>query len=300
MSLNQIVSSIETMLRCLVPENIDLATVLAPGLGAAMADTGQIEQVLMNLVTNARDAMPNGGTIRIETANVDLDSATGERHRDIAPGAYVTLAVTDTGVGMDERTRALIFEPFFTTKELGKGTGLGLAMVYGIVKQSGGAIAVRSEPGAGSAFTVYFPRVDAETAQMPSAPVVERSRSGQGTVLLVEDQASVRGLIKRVLLSSGYHVMEAGSGPQALALPDSQVRSIDLLITDVVMPGMSGSELAKGLTARRKGLRVLFISGYAPSETMREGILEPGVAFLQKPFSPAQITATVDEILSAK
>jgi PAS domain S-box-containing protein len=299
-SLNQIVSSIETMLRCLAPENIDLATVLAPGLGAAMADTGQIEQVLMNLVTNARDAMPNGGTIRIETANVDLDSATGERHRDIAPGAYVTLAVTDTGVGMDERTRALIFEPFFTTKELGKGTGLGLAMVYGIVKQSGGAIAVRSEPGAGSAFTVYFPRVDAPAAQLPSTPVVERSRSGQGTVLLVEDQASVRGLIKRVLLSSGYHVMEAGSGPQALALPDSQVRSIDLLITDVVMPGMSGSELAKGLTARRKGLRVLFISGYAPSETMREGILEPGVAFLQKPFSPAQITATVDEILSAK
>jgi PAS domain S-box-containing protein len=299
-SLNQIVSSIETMLRCLVPENIDLATVLAPGLGAAMADTGQIEQVLMNLVTNARDAMPTGGTIRIETANVDLDSATGERHRDIAPGAYVTLAVTDTGVGMDERTRALIFEPFFTTKELGKGTGLGLAMVYGIVKQSGGAIAVRSEPGAGSAFTVYFPRVDAPAAQLPSTPVVERSRSGQGTVLLVEDQASVRGLIKRVLLSSGYHVMEAGSGPQALALPDSQVRSIDLLITDVVMPGMSGSELAKGLNARRKGLRVLFISGYAPSETMREGILEPGVAFLQKPFSPAQITATVDEILSAK
>ena len=299
-SLNQIVSSMETMLRCLVPENIDLATVLAPGLGAAMADTGQIEQVLMNLVTNARDAMPNGGKIRIETADVDLESATGERDRDIAPGAYVTLAVTDTGVGMDERTRALIFEPFFTTKELGKGTGLGLAMVYGIVKQSGGAIAVRSEPGAGSAFTVYFPRVDAQAGQLPSTPVVEGSRSRQGTVLLVEDQKAVRNLIKRVLRSSGYHVMEAGSGPQALALPDAQVRSIDLLITDVVMPGMSGSELAKGLTARREGLRVLFISGYAPSETMRKGILDPGVAFLQKPFSPAQITATVDQILSAE
>ena len=299
-SLNQIVSSMEPMLRCLVPENIDIATVLAPGLGSAMADTGQIGQVLMNLVTNARDAMPTGGKIRIETANVDQECATGGHDRDIGPGAYVTLAVADTGVGMDERTQALIFEPFFTTKELGKGTGLGLAMVYGIVKQSGGAIAVRSESGAGSAFTVYFPRVDAPAAQPPSTPVVERSRSGQGTVLLVEDQASVRGLIKRVLRSSGYHVMEAGSGPQALALPDSQVRSIDLLITDVVMPGMSGSELAKGLTARRKGLRVLFISGYAPSETMREGILEPGVAFLQKPFSPAQITATVDEILSAK
>jgi signal transduction histidine kinase len=299
-SLNQIVSSMETMLRRLVPENIEIATVLAPGLGAAMADTGQVGQVLMNLAVNARDAMPTGGTIRIETANVDLESATDEHDRDIAPGAYVTLTVTDTGVGMDERTRALIFEPFFTTKELGKGTGLGLAMVYGIVKQSGGAIAVRSEPGAGSAFTVYFPRVDARVAQLPSTPVVERSRSGQGTILLVEDQASVRSLIKRVLLSSGYHVIGAGSGPQALALPDSQVGSIDLLITDMVMPGMSGSELAKGLTARRKGLRVLFISGYAPNETVREGILEPGVAFLQKPFSPAQITATVDEILSAK
>jgi PAS domain S-box-containing protein len=299
-SLNQIVSSMETMLHRLVPENIEVATVLAPGLGAAMADTGQLGQVLMNLVVNARDAMPNGGTIRIETANVDLESATGERDRDIAAGAYVTLAVTDTGVGMNERTRALIFEPFFTTKELGKGTGLGLAMVYGIVKQSGGAIAVRSEPGAGSAFTVYFPRVDAEAGQMPTTPVVERSRSRQGTVLLVEDQASVRNLIRRVLRSSGYRIIEAGSGPQALALPDSQVRSIDLLITDVVMPGMSGSELAARLTVRREGLRVLFISGYAPNETVREGILEPGVAFLQKPFSPAQITARVDEILSAE
>ena len=299
-SLNQIVSSMETMLRCMVPENIDIATVLAPGLGAAMADTGQIGQVLMNLVANARDAMPNGGKIRIETANVDVQSATGERDRDIAPGAYVTLAVADTGVGMDERTRALIFEPFFTTKELGKGTGLGLAMVYGIVKQSGGAIAVRSEPGVGSAFTLYFPRVDAEAAQPSPTPAAQRSRSGEGTVLLVEDQTSVRNLIKRVLRSSGYRVIEAGGGPQALALPDAQVRSIDLLVTDVVMPGMSGSELAACLTARREGLRVLFISGYAPSETMREGLLGPGVAFLQKPFSPAQIAARVDQILSAK
>jgi CheY-like chemotaxis protein len=265
-----------------------------------MADTGQVGQVLMNLVANARDAMPNGGKIRIETANLDLEPAAGECDRDIAPGAYVTLAVTDTGVGMDERTRALIFEPFFTTKELGKGTGLGLAMVYGIVKQSGGAIAVRSEPGAGSAFTVYFPRVDAEAGQLPSASVAEHSRSGQGAILLVEDQTSVRNLIRRVLRSSGYRVIEADSGPQALALPDSQVRSIDLLITDVVMPGMSGSELAARLTARREGLRVLFISGYAPNETMRQGILQPGVAFLQKPFSPAQIAATVDEILSAE
>jgi PAS domain S-box-containing protein len=299
-SLNQIVSSMETMLRRLMPENIHIATVPAPGLGAAMADAGQIEQVLMNLVVNARDAMPTGGTIRIETANVDLESATGEGDRVIGPGAYVTLAVTDTGVGMDEVTRALIFEPFFTTKEVGKGTGLGLAMVYGTVKQSGGAIAVHSEPGAGSVFTVYFPRVNAEEVQVSSTPVVERTRSGQGTILLVEDQASIRGLIKRVLLSSGYHVIEARRGRQALALPDSQVRSIDLLITDVVMPGMSGSELATRLTARREGLRVLFISGYAPNAIEQQAVLEPGAAFLQKPFSPAQIAARVDEIFSAK
>jgi CheY-like chemotaxis protein len=300
-SLNQIVSSMETMLRRLVPENVGVTTVLAPGLGAAMADTGQIEQVLMNLVVNARDAMPEGGNILIETASVDLESATGERDWVVGPGAYVSLAVTDTGVGMDDTTRALIFEPFFTTKEIGQGTGLGLAMVYGIVKQSGGAITVRSRPGEGSVFTVYFPRVDAKVEQVSSTPVGERSRSGQGTILLVEDQASVRGLIKRVLVSSGYQVIEARRGPQALALPDSQVGSIDLLITDVVMPGMSGSELAARMSARREGLRVLFISGYAPNVILQQGIfLEPGVAFLQKPFSPAQITARVGEILSAK
>jgi PAS domain S-box-containing protein len=299
-SLNHIVSSMETMLGRLMPENIQVTTVLAPELGAAMADTGQIEQILMNLVANARDAMPTGGTIRIETANVNLESATGEGDRVIGPGAYITLAVADTGVGMDEGTRALIFEPFFTTKEVGKGTGLGLAMVYGTVKQSGGGIAVRSEPGEGSVFTVYFPRVNAEVRQVFSTPVVERSRPGQGTILLVEDQASVRGLIKRVLLSSGYQVIEARRGLQALALPDAQVRSIDLLITDVVMPGMSGSELATRLTARREGLRVLFISGYAPNAIVQQAVLEPGVTFLQKPFSPAQIAARVDEILSAK
>jgi PAS domain S-box-containing protein len=298
-SMNQVVSSMETMLRRLVPENIHVSAVLAPKLGAAMADAGQIEQVLMNLVVNARDAMPDGGTILIETANVDLES-TGEHAQGVAPGAYVTLAVTDTGIGMDERTRALIFEPFFTTKELGKGTGLGLATVYGIVKQSGGAIVVRSEPGKGSAFTVYLPRLYEEVRQALAAPALERARTGQGTILVVEDQEAVRGLVARVLLASGYRVIEAGSGSQALELPDSQIGSVDLLITDVVMPGMSGKELAMRLTARRKALRVLFISGYAPTAIMLQETLEPGVAFLQKPFSPAQITARVDEILSGK
>jgi CheY-like chemotaxis protein len=288
------------MLRRLVPENIAITTTLSLGLGAAMADTGQIEQVLMNLVVNARDAMPEGGRILIETANADLESGTSERDRVIGPGAYITLAVADTGVGMDEGTRALIFEPFFTTKEVGKGTGLGLAMVYGIVKQSGGAITVRSAPGEGSVFTVYLPRLSGKINEIPATPAVERSRSGKGTILLVEDQESVRGLVARVLLSAGYHVIEASSASEVLDLPDSQLRSIDLLITDVVMPGMSGRELAARLTARREDLRVLFISGYAPDAIEDEGSPDPRAAFLQKPFSPAQVTARVNEILSAE
>jgi PAS domain S-box-containing protein len=299
-SLNRIVSSMETMLRRLVPENIAVATELAHELGAAMADTGQIEQVLMNLVVNARDAMPEGGTIRIETANVDLESATGEGDREIGPGAYVTLAVSDTGIGMDERTRALIFEPFFTTKKPGEGTGLGLATVYGIVSQSGGAITVRSHPGEGSTFTVYLRRSGAEAIEVAAAPALEGSRPGQGTILLVEDQEIVRDLVSRVLRSSGYSVVQAGDGTQALAMADSQVRSIDLLITDMVMPGMSGKELAARLAARREGLRVLFISGYAPDRIPDVDIPDSGMEFLQKPFSPAQITAKVGEILAGK
>jgi PAS domain S-box-containing protein len=299
-SLNRIVSSMETLLRRLVPENIAVTTALAPGLGAAMADTGQIEQVLMNLVVNARDAMPEGGTIRIETGNVDLESTGEERDQGIGPGAYVTLAVTDTGTGMDERTRLRIFEPFFTTKEMGKGTGLGLATVYGIVKQSGGAIAVRSQPGEGLTFTMYLPRLHAAAEPVAAAPAVEHARFGQGTILLVEDQEAVRGLIARVLARSGYRVLEAGNGPQALAMPDGELGAVDLLITDVVMPGMSGKELAARLSARRGGLRVLFISGYAPKGDVQSDMLGPGESFLQKPFSPSQITVRVEEILSAK
>jgi PAS domain S-box-containing protein len=299
-SLNQIVSSMETMLRRLVPESIAVTATLAPGLGAAMADTGQIEQVLMNLVVNARDAMPEGGKILIETANVDLESAAGERDQAVGPGAYVTLSVADTGIGMDERTRALIFEPFFTTKEFGKGTGLGLATVYGIVKQSGGTIAVRSQPGEGSTFTVYLPRLAGEAKWASSTPAAERAKPGQGTILLVEDQDAVRSLISRVLLAAGYRVIEADSGPQALALLDSQMGPIDLLITDVVMPGMSGRELAGRLSARRGPVRVLFISGYAPKGDVQPGTLGPGETFLQKPFTPAQITVRVADILSAK
>ena len=298
-SLNEIVSSMESMLRRLVPENIALTTVLDPRLGAAMADFGQIEQVLMNLVVNSRDAMPEGGMILIETANVLLESATGGPDREIGPGAYVALTVTDSGLGMDEATRALIFEPFFTTKGFGKGTGLGLATVYGIVKQSGGAIAVRSRPGEGAAFTVYLPRLAAAPGPHGVA-APEAARRGQGAILLVEDQEAVRRLVSRVLRTSGYDVIDTDSGPQALRLPDSQIAGIDLLVTDVVMPEMSGRELAARLTARREGLRVLFISGYAPDAALGGGAAGPGAAFLQKPFTPAQIAASVGEILAGK
>ena len=297
-SLNVIVSSMESMLHRLVPENIEIGASLDPALGAALADTGQIEQVVMNLVVNARDAMPEGGRILIETANMDVQSGSGGRG-GLGPGAYVTLAVTDTGVGMDERTCGMIFEPFFTTKELGKGTGLGLATVYGIVKQSGGTITVHSAPGEGSAFTVCLPRLDTAVDETAPVAAMERSRSGQGTILLVEDQDAVRRLVCRVLLSSGYEVIEANSASQALDLADSLLRSIDLLITDVVMPGMSGRELAARLTARRATLRVLFISGYAPEAIGEADAFDPGAAFLQKPFSPAQVAARVGEILSA-
>jgi CheY-like chemotaxis protein len=299
-SLSQIVSAMETMLRRLVPENIVLTTSLAPGLGTAMADTGQIERAVMNLVANARDAMPEGGRLLIETANVDLESTLGKPDLGIAPGPYVALSVTDTGIGMDERTRSLVFEPFFTTKDVGKGTGLGLAMVYGFVQQSGGAITVRSKPGEGSVFTIYLPRLSAEATRISATPAGQHPRSGQGTILLVEDQESVRHLIAHILLSAGYRVIEAESGPRALALTDLQISSIDLLITDVVMPGMSGRELATRLAVCRDDLRVLFISGYAPSPVMQQGIVDSSMVFLEKPFSPAQITAKVSELLAAK
>jgi PAS domain S-box-containing protein len=296
-SLNSIVSSMEPMLRRLVPENIEIAADLAPDLGATMADTGQIEQVVMNLALNARDAMPEGGRLRIETANLDMDFASGDS--GVGPGAYVTLAIVDTGIGMDERTRAMIFEPFFSTKVLGKGTGLGLATVYGIVNQSGGAIAVRSAPGEGSAFTVYLPRFGGGVSEAPAAHAVARVPSGQGTILLVEDQEAVRGLIARVLVSFGYRVIEAENASQAMDLSDAQVESLDLLITDLVMPGMSGREMAAHFTARRNNLRVLFISGYAPDATGGGIILDSHAAFLQKPFSPQQLTAKVGEMLPA-
>jgi PAS domain S-box-containing protein len=299
-SLNDVVSGMEGMLGRLVAENIRIATALDSGLGATMADVGQIEQVLMNLVVNARDAMPKGGTILIQTANELVDGLAAETRLELRPGRYVTLAVTDSGVGMNERTRALAFEPFFTTKDTGQGTGLGLAMVYGIVKQSGGSVLVFSEPGKGSTFQVFLPRVDTEARPISTASVLDGCQSGHGTILLVEDQDAVRALICEILRSCGYQVIVASNGSEALALPDSRLGPVDLLVTDVVMPDMSGRDLAARLARRLEGLRVLFISGYAPDTVVHEGVLDPDVHFLQKPFGPAQISSKVAEILSAR
>jgi CheY-like chemotaxis protein len=254
------------------------------------ADPGQLEQVIMNLAVNARDAMPQGGKLTLETANAELDAAYVEHHPVVAPGPYVQLAVSDTGSGMGPETREHIFDPFFTTKEKGKGTGLGLATVYGIVKQSGGYIWAYSEPGQGSTFKVYLPRVQPPAAT--DRPPRPRSTvtTGTETVLLVEDEEAVRRLAERILRQAGYQVLAAADGPEALRRCETHPEPIALLLTDVVMPGMSGQELAAQLTRRCPQLRVLYVSGYTDDAIVHHGRLDPEARFLGKPF-------TVDELL---
>jgi nitrogen-specific signal transduction histidine kinase/CheY-like chemotaxis protein len=299
-NLNSLVPGIEKMLRRLIGEDILFATVLHPRLGNVRADPGQIEQVIVNLAVNARDAMPKGGRVTIETRNVELDESYAEDHPGVTPGRYVMLAVTDTGVGMDEETRARIFEPFFTTKVRGKGTGLGLATVYGIVQQTGGHIWPYSEPGKGTTMRVYLPRVDepADPLERPGEAPLELLR-GSETILLVEDEAPVRSVTRQLLERNGYTVLEAADGAAALALVDggSGGRHLDLLLTDVIMPGMSGRELAGELQARRPDLRVLYMSGYTDDAVVRHGMLEPGLAYLEKPFRPATLLRKVREVL---
>ena len=286
-SLNVVVEGLQKMLRRVIGEDIELATALAPDLGAVKADVGQLEQVLMNLTVNARDAMPTGGKLTIETANVEHD---GRR--------CVMLAVTDTGIGMDEATKARIFEPFFTTKEAGKGTGLGLATVYGIVNQSGGFIWVYSEPGNGTSFKIYLPRVDAPAEGVTSAGGVSVPR-GIETVLLVEDAAAVRAVAKQVLERQGYRVLEAPDGQAALRVAQEHRGPIHLLLTDVVMPVLSGRRLAEELTRLRPDTKVLYASGYTDDSVVRHGILESGTAYLQKPFTPDSLARKVREVLDA-
>jgi len=298
LDLNSIVLNLDKLLRRLLAETVEMKTIARKDVGAVKADPGQIEQVIMNLVVNARDAMPDGGRILIETSNVELDDTYAQDHATVRPGRYVMLAVTDTGIGMTSDTVAHIFEPFYTTKESGRGTGLGLSTVYGIVKQSGGYIWVYSEPGKGTTFKVYLPRVEervevSSTAQIPAAA----ARDGKETILLVEDEPSVRELTRMVLSKRGYAVLEALNPADAERLAGSHGSEIHLLLTDVVMPGMSGHELAKRLTARHGNLRVLYMSGYTHNVIAEDGTLEEGLSFLQKPFTPQVLAQKVRETL---
>ncbi len=299
LDLNDVVANMDKMLRRLIGEDIDLVSVRRPGLGRVKADPGQIEQVIMNLAVNARDAMPQGGKLTLETANVELDEVYARNHVAITPGSYVMLAVSDTGCGMDAETQARIFEPFFTTKELGKGTGLGLATVYGIVKQSGGYIWVYSEPGQGTTFKVYLPRLEeaVETAQ-PEREIVRPAR-GSETVLLVEDEENVRQLVRQTLEKNGYTVLEARAGAEATQLSAQHPGPIHLMLTDVVMPKMSGRELAERLALLRPGIKVLYMSGYTDNAIVHHGVLDPGTAFLQKPFTAADLGQKVREVLDS-
>ena len=297
LDLNNIVANIHKMLRRLIGEDIDLVMVPAQNLGKVKVDPGQIEQVLLNLVVNARDAMPQGGKVVIETANAELDANWAGGHFPINTGSYVMLAVSDTGCGMDAETQSHIFEPFFTTKEQGKGTGLGLAMLYGIVKQSEGYIWVFSEVGRGTSFKIYFPRVDATPAQQEPVKVTKEEARGAETILLVEDESPLRSLVRGLLEGVGYTVLEARDGEDALLLSNEFSGQIHLLVTDVVMPKMSGPELAQHLAPLRQDMKVLFMSGYADDAMVRHGILDSNAAYLQKPFTPESLARKVREIL---
>jgi signal transduction histidine kinase/ActR/RegA family two-component response regulator len=299
LGLNAVVAELAPMLERLIGENIELHTALPAGLGEVRADRGQMEQVIMNLVVNARDAMPRGGRLTLETADVELDAAAVRGRLGLRPGPHVLLAITDTGVGMDEGTRARIFEPFFTTKPFGEGTGLGLATVHGIVNQSGGTIWVYSEPGRGTTFKIYLPRVTDTAAVEPSASPADETPRGSETVLLVEDQGDVRDYACDVLEAQGYTVLLAKDGADALAVAGAHAGRIHLLLTDVVMPGMSGRELAEGLTRVRPDVAVLYMSGYPDRAVVDHGILGPGVTFLQKPVATETLARKVREVMDA-
>jgi PAS domain S-box-containing protein len=294
--LNSSVADMEKMLRRLIGEDVELATERAPDLGQVKADPGQIEQILLNLVVNARDAMPSGGRLAIATWNATVTPEQAQRHGEAAPGDYAVLSVRDTGEGMSKEVQRRIFEPFFTTKEQGRGTGLGLSTVYGIVQQSGGFVEVDSDPGAGAHFRVYLPSVQ-EALATPDAQPDTGPMEGTETVLLVEDEKAVRVLVRRVLDRLGYTVLEAEHGAQALDIMAARSEPVDLLLTDVIMPGISGRELADQLQRSHPGIKVLFMSGYTDEAISHHGVLVSGVAFLEKPFTPDILLRKVREVL---
>lgn len=300
LDLNAVLADIGRMLPRLIPENIELALLPCDSLGQVKADQSQMEQVILNLALNARDAMPHGGKLTIETANVHLDEAYTRRHSGMRPGPYVMLAVSDTGVGMDEETQAHIFEPFFTTKGVGKGTGLGLATVYGVVKQSGGWIWVYSEPGRGSKFKIYVPRVDQAAELEETRKIIETARRGTETILLVEDQEGVRDLISEFLVNNGYTILSSPNGEEALEVAKRHDGPIHLLLTDVVMPKMSGHELARQLMPIRREMRVLYMSGYPDYAASHRPSLDSGMPILEKPFALNNLACKVREVLEAQ
>jgi PAS domain S-box-containing protein len=297
--VNTVVGDMERLLRPLIGENIELVTRLSTQTGHTRADAGQLEQVIMNLVVNAKDAMPNGGKLTLQSADVTVDQNFSE-HRFIAPGRYAVISVTDTGHGMDKETQSRIFEPFFTTKEKGKGTGLGLSTVYGIVKQSNGYVFAQSQPGAGTTFWVYLPRVEDTAGELSPAKPQPTDAGGCETILLVEDEESVRELVRLTLTARGYKVLEAENGEAGLRLAESCQQHIDILITDVVMPGIGGRELAKKLVAIRPDISVLYLSGYTEDTVIAQGAPGPKTAFLQKPFTLQNLAKKVREVLQAR
>jgi two-component system, cell cycle sensor histidine kinase and response regulator CckA len=299
LDVNQIVTNTEKMLRRLIKENIEFTVVLDRDLGRVKADPGQIEQIVMNLVVNARDAMPNGGKLRIQTKNVDVDKGSVSLGPGMQSGQFVLLEVADTGTGMDQHTQAHIFEPFFTTKATGQGTGLGLATVYGIVKQSNGHIEVQSTLGQGSSFKIYFPAVEQEEANPDSGKNAAKPAFSGETVLVVEDAKPLRDLICEALGTSGCTVLSARDAQEALSIINQRKGPVDLLLTDVVMPGMNGPALAKQVRSLRPQTKILYMTGYS-GEFIRADMLIPGVSFIQKPFTPADLALKLSKMLADK
>ena len=298
LNVAKIIERTRAMLQRIIGEDIEFRVFVEDTVGSIKADPGQIEQVLLNLAANARDAMPKGGRLTISASNVELDAADKKKHDPVVPGPYVMLAIEDTGCGMDLKTQARIFDPFFTTKELGKGTGLGLATVYGIVKQTGGYIWVYSEVGQGTIFRVYLPRIDKPAQPVEREPSEMQALQGSETILLAEDSESLREMAQEYLESIGYTVLAAVSGEKALQWAKDFQGPIHLLLTDVVMPEMSGPELANQMASLRPGVKIIFTSGYTDDAIARQGILDPNVAFIQKPFRPKALAKKIRQVLN--